>query len=75
MEKMFLQGLSSELHSLSWCQVFNVLLQSHFWLLADSSAFYFSIKDSVIHILEAGTNLAVCSLTLVFFYFLVWFIL
>lgn len=75
MEKMFLQGTSSDLYSLSWYQVFNALLKSYFWLLPYSFVFYFSIKDSVIQILEAGTNLAVCSSTLGVFYFLLWFIL
>jgi len=67
--------MGSEVHSLSLYQVFNGLFKLYFWLLPDSSALHFNIKDSVIYILEAGTNLLVCSLTLFLFYFLVWFIL
>lgn len=68
-DKVFIQGMSSELHRPSWYRVFNVLLKSYFWLLPDLSVFYFSIKGSLIHILEAGTNLEVCSLTLGVFLF------
>lgn len=49
-EKVFLQCMGSEVHGLSLYQVFNGLLKLYFWLLPDSSAIHFKIKDSVIYI-------------------------
>lgn len=50
MEKVFLQCMGPEVHSLSLYQVFNGLLKLYFWLLPDSSAVHLKIKDSVTYI-------------------------